>query len=675
LNRLAHESSPYLLQHKDNPVDWYPWGEEALATAARDDKPLLISVGYAACHWCHVMERESFEDPETAELMNQWFVNIKVDREERPDIDSIYMTALQALSGHGGWPMTVFATPAGQPIFAGTYFPKDDRPGHPSFSRVLTSVAGAWAEQRDKLESQAVGITEAIQRAVAPSPNTELQPDLAAAYETHIGQFDETHGGFGGAPKFPQPPNLEFLLRIGSEDWARDAWPALAYTLQKMANGGIYDHVGGGFARYSVDRVWLVPHFEKMLYDNANLARLYLRAAQVTGDETFTTVAFETLDYMIRDLGLEGGGFASSEDADSEGEEGKFYVFTEEEITELAGDAAPLILRHFGVTESGNFEGRNILHRSEPLTSVAADLRIDQAEAEATVHAVRARLLEYRNQRVRPGLDDKLVVGWNGLAIRALAEAGAVANRPDYLEAARKNARFVLAELIDPSGRLHRTWRRGTLGPLAVLEDYAAYALGLFTLFQATGETEWFTHAESLTEQMIELFSDGTAFYATGVDAESLIVRPTDIMDNPSASGSSLAAEALHMSHLLTGNSSRPAQIELIVSSAVDLTRQHPTAVGHLLAVLHTLGADPLEVAVVGPDTSALEELVWSRFRPRLVLAPSRRQESGHSTQDSPVPLLRGRHSPETGGLAYVCRNFACELPVSDPTDLATLLS
>ena len=662
-------------------MDWYPWGAEALAEAAATNKPLLISVGYAACHWCHVMERESFEDEETAKLMNQWFVNIKVDREERPDIDSIYMTALQALSGHGGWPMTVFATPAGRPIYAGTYFPKDDRPGHPSFQRVLTSVATAWADQRSELETQADGITEAVSRAVAPSqfPGGEpnIQASLRAAYETHIGQIDKTYGGFGGAPKFPQPPNLEFLLRVGKEEWAPEAWPSLAFTLQKMANGGIYDHLGGGFSRYSVDRFWMVPHFEKMLYDNANLARIYLRAGQVAADQSFTTVAIETLDYIISDLGLEGGGFASSEDADSEGEEGKFYVFSEDEIRQTVGDAAELVVRYFGATAGGNFEGRNILHRAGPLSSVATDLGIELDQAEKSLREARGQLLEYRNRRIRPGLDDKLVVAWNGLAVRALAEAGAVLDRPDYIVAAEQNARFVLDKLIDEDQRLHRTWRQDTLGPFAVLEDYAGYSLGLYTLYQATGNPEWFTAAEDLTKRMMELFSDGSSFYATGADAEALFTRPTDIMDNPSASGNSLAAEALHMSYLLTGDSSRLNHIDLISGAAAELAEKHPTAVGHLMALHHTMGSDPVEVAIVGPDTRSLEEVIWGRFRPQVVLATRRESPDPHVEYVAlagNVPLLEGRQSPDKGALAYVCRNFACELPVSDPAALASLL-
>ncbi len=669
MNRLADESSPYLLQHKDNPVDWYPWGPEALERAAREDKPLLISVGYAACHWCHVMERESFEDQQTAELMNRWFVNIKVDREERPDIDAIYMTALQALAGHGGWPMTVFATPAGRPFYAGTYYPKEDRHGIPGFSRVLTSVAEAWEQRRSDLEDQATTLTTAVAGAVAPGTGEPDPGVLQDAYETHIRMIDREHGGFGGAPKFPQPPNLEFLLRIGSRAWATEAWPWLTFTLEQMANGGIYDHLGGGFARYAVDRIWLVPHFEKMLYDNANLARLYLRAGQVAVSERFTSVATETLDYIIRDLGLEGGGFASSEDADSEGVEGKFYVFSATEFADIVGEDAEMVGAHFGVTPGGNFEGNNILHRAQPVSVVAESAGQPVAEVAGAVAAAKEALLAARNRRVRPGLDDKLVVGWNGLALRALAEAGAVLGRRDYLAAAERNAHFVLEHLRDSTGRLHRTWRQGVLGPLGVLEDYAGYAIGLYLLYQATAETRWFVEAEALVADMLNLFGGDDGFYATGSDAEDLIARPTDMMDNPSASGSSLAAEALHMSYLLTGDATRHEALQKLLGAGAELARRHPSAVGHLLAIQATTEADPVEVAIAGTDSRHLTDVIWSRFRPQVVLA-HRRSEHDETT----VPLLRGRGEPPGPALAYVCRQFVCEAPTSDPDELAAQL-
>ncbi len=668
-NRLANESSPYLRQHMNNPVDWYPWGPDALNRAREEDRPILLSVGYAACHWCHVMERESFENPAIAELMNRWFVNIKVDREERPDIDTIYMTALQALAGHGGWPMTVFATPAGEPFFAGTYYPPEDRPGHAGFPRVLTSVAEAWEHRRGDLEDQAANLTSAVGKAVAPQLAPVDPSALRNAYQAHMRNLDDVHGGFGGAPKFPQPPNLELLLRIGAEDWAPEAWNALTLTLDKMANGGIYDHLGGGFARYAVDRIWLVPHFEKMLYDNANLARLYLRAGQVVGRDDFLQVATGTLDYILTDLGLPDGGIATSEDADSEGEEGKFYVFSASEFTSVVGEDAALVGSHLGVTAEGNFEGNNILHRSIPVERLAETWDRPPDEIEGAISRAKAALLRVRNARVRPGLDDKVVVAWNGLAVRALAEAGAVLSRPDYLEAAERNARFILETCRGEDGRLHRTWRNGKVGPPAVLEDYAGYALGLLMLYQATGNTIWYREAELLIDEMLRLFCDDQGFYATGSDAEQLITRPTDVMDNPSASGNSLAAEALHMSYLLSGRADRLVAQETIFQSGAELMNRHPTAVGHLLAVRHTFESDNMEVAITGSPAAPLIEVVWEQFRPRVVMAVRRNDED-----ETIVPLLAGKGEPPDGALAYVCRRFACQAPVSDSEQLAAQL-
>ncbi|MBT8200641.1 MAG: thioredoxin domain-containing protein [Acidimicrobiia bacterium] len=668
-NRLAHESSPYLLQHKDNPVDWYPWGSEALDRAKQEDRPILLSVGYAACHWCHVMERESFENPTIAELMNRWFVNIKVDREERPDIDSIYMTALQALAGHGGWPMTVFATPEGKPFFAGTYYPPEDRPGHAGFPRVLASVAEAWEHRRSDLEDQAAHLTAAVGKAVSPDLARVEPSALEKAYRIHLENLDSVYGGFGGAPKFPQPPNLEFLLRVGSREWAPEAWNALTLTLGKMADGGIYDHLGGGFARYAVDRIWLVPHFEKMLYDNANLSRLYLRAGQVADRDDFLHVAQETLDYILDDLGLPDGGFATSEDADSEGEEGKFYVFSASEFANIVGDHADLLAGYFGVTPEGNFEGNNILHRAIAVEDLATSAGLSTAVIGSVIAEAKQALLETRNRRVRPGLDDKVVVAWNGLAIRALAEAGAVLDRPDYLAAAERNARFILDQCRRADGRLYRTWRQGTPGPLAVLEDYGGYALGLLTLYQATGDTTWYQEAESLIDEMLHLFRDDAGFYATGSDAEELITRPTDVMDNPSASGNSLAAEALHISYLLSGRSDRLVAQDSLFRAGAELMNRHPTAVGHLLAVQHTVEADNLEVAITGSPTKPLSDVVWKKFRPNVVLALRITSED-----ERIVPLLAGKGQTGEGALAYVCRQFACQAPVSDPKSLAAQL-
>jgi uncharacterized protein YyaL (SSP411 family) len=667
-NRLAGETSPYLLQHEDNPVDWYPWGPEAFSEAERTGKPLLISVGYSACHWCHVMAHESFEDAGTARIMNDRFVNVKVDREERPDVDATYMKAVQTMTGRGGWPMTVFATPDGRPFFAGTYFPKDDRHGMPSFQRVLASVHDAWINRREEILSQADKVTGAISQSLGTVPETIEPVTVAAAYGQIVGQVDWEHGGFGGAPKFPQVPSLEFLLRVQGESWAPQAEQALRLTLDRMADGGIYDHLAGGFARYATDRIWLVPHFEKMLYDNALLARLYLWAAKELGDERYMLVAQETLDYMLSALAADGGGLAAAEDADSEGVEGKFYVWSFAEFQEVCGDDAEAAAARWGVTEEGNFEGANILHGARSLEKAAARVGMGPDEVAAAVTRSRAALLERRNTRIRPGLDDKVITAWNGLALRALAEAGAVLGEPRYLDAAVAVARFTETALRRPDGRLLRSYRAGRARVPAFLEDYGAYALGLFALYQATGDEHWFETALGVVSDLHDLFWSGSNYFATGHDADELIERPLDLMDNPSPSGNSLAAEAMSRAALLTGNSVWFERTEAALSGAGTLAARYPSAVGHLLAVAHSWGSSR-EVAVVGTDRQARDELsavVYERYRPGTVLA---RGGAGSSR----VPLLQDRPA-DAPALAYVCERFVCDHPVADAHALRTRL-
>ncbi len=672
-NRLANSTSPYLLQHADNPVDWYPWGEDALARARAEDKPILLSVGYASCHWCHVMAHESFEDPATAEEMNRLFVSVKVDREERPDVDRIYMDAVQAMTGHGGWPMTVFLTPDGKPFYAGTYYPKDSRHGLPSFRQVMLAVAEAWAERRHQVVEQAERLAEAVSRRIAPAADLPQQAALTEAYRSLRGGFDRANGGFGGAPKFPQEPVLEFLLRIAGEQWAPDALPMVQASLEAMAKGGIYDHLGGGFARYAVDAVWLVPHFEKMLYDNAQLARLYLRAWQETGAERLRQVGMETLEYLLRDLAHPEGGFYSGEDADSEGVEGKFYVFDWDEFQQVVGADAQLAADYFGVTPAGNFEGHNVLHEARSAEEVAERRGVPPEAVREAVAGARRRLLELRNRRVRPGLDDKVITSWNGLALRALAEAGAVLHEPRYLEAARRNARFVLEALRRPDGRLLRSWRDGVAADVpGFCEDYAGYAVGLFALYQATGDLEWYRQARRLTEEMVMLFADPVdgGFYSTGSDAEQLITRPKDLMDSPLPSGNSMAAEALLTLALYTGDEQARRQVDGVFRQAGRLLEAYPSAVGHLLSVLHTVLSGPKEVAVVGrpedPVTSALVDVVWERFRVDCVLAV----DPGDGSAAGEIPLLEGRQMHNGKPQAYVCRHFACRAPVSEPDAL-----
>jgi uncharacterized protein YyaL (SSP411 family) len=665
-NRLAQETSPYLLQHQDNPVDWYPWGPEATERARREDRPILLSVGYSACHWCHVMAHESFEDPETAELMNRWFVNVKVDREERPDVDAVYMDAVQHLTGRGGWPMTVFLTPDGKPFYAGTYFPKDDRPGMPSFSRVLLAVADAWENRRDEVLTQSERLTATIDRSLPPGETVPGPQVLRDAVNTLRDMFDPEHGGFGGAPKFPQEPVIEFLLRAGTQPWGREALEMAHTTLLVMATGGIYDHIGGGFARYAVDRKWLIPHFEKMLYTNAQLARLYLRAWQLMDEPRFRTVALDTLEYLVRDLQMPDGGFAAAEDADSEGVEGKFYVWSEDEFRSIVGrEVADIAAAHFGVTRAGNFEGSNHLHQARSVDGVADEFGIEGPEVEAAIRVARERLLEARSHRVRPGLDDKMITAWNGLAIRAFAEAGAVLGEERYLEVARRTARFVLAHSQDETGRLLRSWGKGKPGRPGFAEDHASLAAGLFALYQATGETTWYGEAIDLVGRLMELFADPAGgFFTTGNDAEKLITRRKDQYDSPHPSANSLGAEALLMASLYTGDAALRAALDNTLRAGARLMERAPTGSGHLLAVLTSVALPPREVAIVGAEADRLARVVWEQFRPDVALAVDR-DGAGASS----VPLLAGRESHGTTR-AFVCRDFVCGLPVTDPEAL-----
>src|SRR5215213_5248345 len=548
-NRLAHETSPYLLQHKDNPVEWYPWGEEALRRAREEDKPILLSVGYSACHWCHVMERESFEDEATARIMNEHFVNIKVDREERPDIDSIYMSAVQALTRHGGWPMTVFLTPDGAPFYGGTYFPPAPRGGLPSFQQVLLSLAEAYENRRGEVEKSAESVREYLQAAAGAAipksaVGTELLDGAAASLS---GELDRRFGGFGGAPKFPQAMNLEVLLRHHHRTGDRDALSGVEVTLRAMANGGIYDQLGGGFARYSVDRYWLVPHFEKMLYDNALLSLLYLETYQATGDAFYRRIAEETLDYVLRDMTSEDGGFYSAEDADSEGVEGKFYVWTPEELESALGpDEASLAARYWDVTEQGNFEGRNILHVPLPPEAVAGEFGLTSEELRERIVENRGKLFAVREKRTRPGRDEKILAAWNGLMLRSFAFAARVTGREDYREAAVKNATFIV-EKMKGDGRIHRSYKDGRARFNGYLEDYAMVADGLVAVYEATFETRWLVEADALMGAVSELFWDEErrTFYDTPADHEELVTRPRDVYDNATPSGTSVATEVL----------------------------------------------------------------------------------------------------------------------------------
>ncbi len=669
-NRLADSTSPYLRQHADNPVDWYEWGDEAFAAARSRDVPILLSVGYSACHWCHVMAHESFEDPETARAMNERFVNIKVDREERPDVDALYMNATQAMTGRGGWPMTVWLDPERRPFYAGTYFPPTSRHGLPSFRQIIDAISEAWAERRGEIHDQAQRLTEAISQPVPAGDGPPGQVELESAYR-HLEQLhDPVHGGLGGAPKFPQQPALDFLLRITGRPWAPRAGAMVRQSLERIAAGGIHDHLGGGFARYSVDAEWLVPHFEKMLYDNAQLARLYLRAGQVFGSAWFTEVALRTLTYIDRDLGQPEGGFSSAEDADSEGEEGRFYVWSEAELESVLGPDARFASLRYGVSPTGNFEGANILHLARLLPEVASELGLGPDEARRTDETVRSRLFDAREARVRPALDDKVVTAWNGLAIRAFAEAGAVLGRADLLARAVRGADFVLTALQGPNGRLLRTWSRGRAKIPAFAEDHGAMALACFALYEATGDRRWYSEAERLTRALPELFeaADG-GFHLTGADAEPLLARHKDLMDNPAPSGNSMATDALLRLSALTGDGALVDAAEGAMRAAALLVERSPSAVGHLLGAIDFDVSGAVEVAVVGEDAERLSRPVWEEYRPNLVLAVDR-----HGADGDAVPLLAGRHRAGAT-LAYVCEDFVCQAPVESPEDLRQQLA
>ena len=678
-NRLAEETSPYLLQHKDNPVDWFPWGEEALEKSRKEDKPILLSVGYSACHWCHVMERESFEDEQTARMMNEHYVNVKVDREERPDIDSIYMSAVQALTRHGGWPMTVFLTPDGAPFYGGTYFPPVPSRGMPSFQQVLLSLADAYTNRRDEVLQSAESVRDYLQAATSTEiPKSALGPELLdAAAESLKAQLDHTFGGFGGAPKFPQPMNLEVLLRRHHRTGDENTLAGVELTLQKMATGGIYDHLGGGFARYSVDERWLVPHFEKMLYDNALLVGLYLKTYQATGDDFYKRTAEETLDYVVRDMTSSEGGFYSAEDADSEGVEGKFYVWTPDEIKEaLEPEEAELAMRYWGVTGAGNFEGKNILNVPRSPETVAGDFGISRDELDRRIEKARSKLFDVRQKRVRPGRDDKVLSAWNGLMLRAFALAARVLDRDDYRAVAEKNAGFLLDKLKS-DGRLRRSYKDGRARFNGYLEDYAMVADGLVALYEATFASRWLSAADSLCDAMFELFWDAESgtFYDTPADHEKLVTRPRDIYDNATPSGTSVAVDVLLKLALLLDRNDYRQRAEAVLENLSGGMEQLPGAFGQLLSALDFHLSSPLEVAIIGEpetaDTRTLLRAVYSRYLPNKVVA-------GRAEDDEEaaglVPLLANRPTRDGKATAYVCEGYVCQSPTTEPEELAEQL-
>lgn len=694
-NRLITQTSPYLLQHAHNPVDWYPWGEEALNRARTEDKPILLSIGYSACHWCHVMERESFENEAIAALMNENFVCIKVDREERPDLDSIYMDAVVGLTGRGGWPMTVFLTPAGVPFYGGTYYPPTSRGGMPGFTDILEALATAYRERRDEVDQNAAQIKDYLEETTTLQVKGSGEPlsaqllDLAwynegtnrqgqAVKGGLATQFDLQEGGLRGAPKFPQPMTLDFVLRTFYRSGDPAALQILELSLTKMAQGGIYDQLGGGFHRYSTDGRWLAPHFEKMLYDNSQLSLLYLHAYQATGNDLYRRVATETLDYVAREMFSPEGGFYSTQDADSEGEEGKFFVWGRAEIEAALGqEDAAIFCRYYDVTKRGNWEGHNILHVVSTVTEVAAETGVSEEVARESLARSRAKLFELREKRVHPGRDDKVLTSWNGLMLKSFALASRILGRDDYREIGLKNAHFVLKTMRTPEGRLLRTYKDGKAHLNGFLEDYSYFIDGLLGLYEATFDLNWLEEARKLADIMLDKFWDESdrTFFDTASDHEQLVTRPRSFYDNAVPGGNSVAADVLLRLALLTGDPDNlyTEKATGVLGRLGEIAAQNPSSFGRLLGALDFYLGAPFEIALVGsetePGTQELLKVVYGNYLPNRVVMLLENGKDGAGW-----PLLEER--PRQKGLptAYVCQNYACQQPVVNPAELSEQL-
>jgi len=673
-NHLINETSPYLLQHAHNPVDWYPWGEAALGKARAEDKPILLSIGYSACHWCHVMEHESFENEDIATLMNENFVNIKVDREERPDLDQIYMNAVQMMTGQGGWPMTMFLTPEGVPFYGGTYFPPHDRYNMPGFPRILASVAEAYRSQPEQVASTATAMLGELRRVGLVEESREILTTdvLDHAFRRIAANYDRTNGGFGGAPKFPPAMNLEFFLHTFYRTGAPEALDMVENTARKMAEGGMYDQLGGGFHRYSVDAKWLVPHFEKMLYDNALLSRMYLHTYQVTKNPESRRVVEETLDYVVREMTDDSGGFYSSQDADSEGEEGKFFVWSRQEVLEVLGDHdGDIFCQYYDVTERGNFEGQNILHITKSIEDVAGKNKISGDQLQAMLSTGRQKLFELREQRIKPGRDEKILTSWNGLMLGSFAEASAILDRPDYRKVAEANARFLLTH-ARRDGLLLRTYKDGEAKLNGYLEDYAGLLDGLLSLYEATGELTWIESAVSLADKMIEQFWDESSggFFFTGNSHEQLIIRSKEFMDNATPSGNSIATLSLLRLGLLTGNEDYQRRATAVLRLMADQIRRYPSAFGFALCAVDFYLGSPLEVVVVGPANAALDDLLQAVRR---TYVPNRVIAICHEEYDQAaalIPLFNGRNTLAGQPTAFVCHDNTCQKPANTAAEL-----
>jgi uncharacterized protein len=677
-NKLSNENSPYLLQHANNPVDWYPWGEEALSKARDENKPIFLSIGYAACHWCHVMEHESFEDPETAAVMNENFINIKVDREERPEIDSIYMQATVAMTGSGGWPMSVFLTPDLRPFYTGTYFPPVRRYNMPAFKEVLLNLAKAWNEDTAEIERVGNQVLQHLQSSSEISGNSyEMTSDgLTEAEKSLLEAYDWGYGGWGNAPKFPQPMSIEFLLRRSqfNSPQREQLIKASVHALDAMSRGGMYDVVGGGFSRYSVDNFWRTPHFEKMTYDNAQLALTYLHGYLVTGNADYRRICEETLDFVLRELTHSEGGFFSSLDADSEGEEGKFYVWTQEELEDALGSDFDFFKAAYGITPSGNWEGKTILQRAIDTSTLAARFKMEREEIWQKLSNCHQRLLGMRSSRVRPATDDKVLVMWNSLMLKAFAEAGRYLNRQDYLQVAIRNARFLLNNLY-VNDRLHRSWREGQTKHNAYLEDYAGLILALLALYQSDPNKEWYLSALKLADEMVEYFVDPNGgFFDTRDDHEALLVRPKDIQDNATPSGNALAATALLELAAYGDRTDWRDLAEETLSSVYAVMLRYPAGFAQWLCAADFAVGPTREVAIIGDtqrtETKELLNTLWKTFRPRQVTAIS-----NYPPEPDAPALLKDRPLLNDLPTAYVCQGFVCLQPVNSPSEMESQLA
>jgi len=685
-NRLAGETSPYLLQHQHNPVDWHPWGEEALGRAKSEDKPIFLSIGYSACHWCHVMERESFEQPELAELLNASFVSIKVDREERPDLDDIYMQATQVLSGHGGWPMSVFLTPDLEPFYAGTYFPPQGRHGLPGFSEVLSRLAYAWENQREQLTEQAGKVVERMQQLVLSAEHLPaIEPaaerprlDLVDLAADHLGRsYDRAHGGFGGAPKFPHSDDIRLLLRQHVATGDAAALGMAEHTLDAMARGGIFDQLGGGFARYSTDAEWAVPHFEKMLYDNALLVRAYLEAHQITGRDDFALVARRCCDWVLREMVDPEGGLWSTQDADSEGEEGCFFVWQRREVLEVVGrEHKQLVDIYWGLGEHENFEGLHwVLLRTKPDEQLAAELGMELPALLEAIEPLRQKLFEHREARVHPATDDKVLVSWNGLMISALARAGRVLGEPRFVEAAQAAARFCLTTMR-PEGRLLATWRQGKAHLNATLADFAYLCEGLLELFEVDGDTAWLDAAVALTDDVRARFADSerAGFFFTSDDHEKLVARPRDLFDGALPSSNAVMADVLVRLGEFTANSDYSADADRLFAMIEPLVRASPPAFGRmLLSLMRAHDGGRTVVITEGTGAQALRDAAGAAGDPGLTVCavPA---EGVSAEVAGRFPLLAGKTAVDGQAVAYPCQHGTCSAPVQNADELAQLL-